>query len=285
MLRKTTTGLIAAGLAFAFSTTCRQVDAQTMMGSRGTLSSGVGFSTSSTGSSSMGMSGGMGSSGALGSSMGGMSSGMGMGAQGLGGQGAASGQLGMTPTNFGASALPSQQGGFVGQGNQGRFIGNTRVGAQQQVGGNTMGGAGNRNQLGGRNQAGGRNNQNGRGNNQGFGLNQNQFGQGGQNGMGGNNNNQQPRTVRPQQKVAFTYPQPKSDSLTSTINARFLKLSGRTSLKGLNIEVAAEGKAILSGQVETEDSRRLAERLVALEPGVRSVQNDLVVAPPEAKIE
>lgn len=283
MLRMTSVRLVSATSVVALFTLAQPAKAQSLMGSRGSLSSGVGFGTGGTGSS-MGMSSGFGSTGGLGSSFGGTGS-MGMGSQGMGSQ-MGLGQMGSS-SQFGVATLPSQQGAFVGRGTQNGFIGNAQVGGAQQMGAQNGFGGGNRNQLGGRNnnQLGGRNNNQlgGRGNNQGFGLDQN-FGQGGQSGFGGGNNRNQP-TVRPVQKVAFSYPQPKAEVTTTSINTRFEKLSARTSFKGLNVELVGDGKAVLRGTVASEDSRRLAERIVALEPGVRSVQNELVIGTPVPKDE
>ena len=52
-------------------------------------------------------------------------------------------------------------------------------------------------------------------------------------------------------------------------------------LSGVSVAVN-DGKVTLRGQVNSEESRKLAGMLVALEPGVRSVQNDLTVAEPPA---
>jgi hypothetical protein len=279
MLRTRNAVLTSAVSALAVCLIAQSAAAQsTMMGSRGSLSSSVGFGGS--GGSSMGMSSGM---GGMGSSLGGMGS-MGMGGMGMGSQ-MGLGQMGSS-SQFGIATLPSQQGSFVGFGNQGRFVGNAQAGAQQLGGGNSFGGGRNNNQFGGRNnnQFGGRNNNQfggGRGNNQGFGLDQNFGGQG---NFGGANNRNQP-TIRPIQKVAFSYPQPNPSLTTTTINTRFEKLSERTSFRGLNVEVVEDGKAVLRGTVASEDSRRLAERIVALEPGVRSVRNELVVEPTAANDE
>jgi osmotically-inducible protein OsmY len=42
--------------------------------------------------------------------------------------------------------------------------------------------------------------------------------------------------------------------------------------------VGNNGTVVLSGQVESDSARRLATNLLRMEPGVRSVKNNLVVA-------
>lgn len=152
---------------------------------------------------------------------------------------------------------------------------NGMLGAAQQ--GATQGGMnrngqgmnqGNRNQ-GNRNQNRGAN----RGNNQ----QQQQFANQGSNQRG----NGSQRTIRPQLRVAFDSPRPKSEMTVKKLNTRFDGLSKKEGLSGVSVAVN-DGKVTLRGQVNSEESRKLAGMLVALEPGVRSVQNDLTVAEPPA---
>mgnify|MGYP000338833312 CR=1 FL=1 len=57
---------------------------------------------------------------------------------------------------------------------------------------------------------------------------------------------------------------------------RFIQLSGRPSLQG--IRVSMNGRtAILTGVVASERDRRMSQLLVQLEPGVRKVENNIVV--------
>jgi hypothetical protein len=49
-------------------------------------------------------------------------------------------------------------------------------------------------------------------------------------------------------------------------------------LPGLKVQVRIEGStAVLNGTAESASDRRVAERMALLEPGVRSVQNDITV--------
>jgi len=66
-----------------------------------------------------------------------------------------------------------------------------------------------------------------------------------------------------------------SRNLTSSIQARF----NRIERFGPDVQVALDGNtAVLSGLVADEDTRRLAARMVMLEPGVTDVRNELQVA-------
>jgi hypothetical protein len=88
----------------------------------------------------------------------------------------------------------------------------------------------------------------------------------------------------PAYTVAVTFPyEPPSASQLSTeaqnILARSSALTTRDSIK-----VRADGQAlVLEGQVRSEQEKRLAENMLRLTPGVRSVQNNLQIvqaAPP-----
>ncbi|MFI4876858.1 MAG: BON domain-containing protein [Blastopirellula sp. JB062] len=65
-----------------------------------------------------------------------------------------------------------------------------------------------------------------------------------------------------------------------TIPAAQVGKSLRRNLPWPSVKVAMDGSAAtLTGTVESEDLRTLAERFVKMEPGVASVKNELVVAP------
>ena len=58
---------------------------------------------------------------------------------------------------------------------------------------------------------------------------------------------------------------------------RFINVAGKPSLRGVRVRM--EGRtAILTGAVASERDRRMSQLLVQLEPGVRKVENRLVVA-------
>lgn len=91
------------------------------------------------------------------------------------------------------------------------------------------------------------------------------------------------RQIRPQMQVAFNFkrpPQQKTDQVLTrrfdNLNLRFQKLSERPAFKGLKLETD-NGVVTLRGEVETEADSKLATNLVLLEPGVKSVENELTV--------
>lgn len=89
------------------------------------------------------------------------------------------------------------------------------------------------------------------------------------------------RQVRPRFRISF----PRSATLTNPALIRN-RLSGRlnsaskrsTALRGVRVGGLVEGRVVLSGQVGSRYSRLLAANLMRLEPGVRSVRNDITVA-------
>jgi hypothetical protein len=84
--------------------------------------------------------------------------------------------------------------------------------------------------------------------------------------------------------VAFDAPRPSSNQLTNTIRARLGRILAQQNIA--MPELTMEGDvAVLRGVALSESQRLVMERLVALEPGVSSVRNELVVAsqtPPTA---
>jgi osmotically-inducible protein OsmY len=174
--------------------------------------------------------------------MGAGSTGMGMGATGMG-QG-----MGMTGAQ-GAGGAAGQAGRFVGQTNN-RFVGMAAAGQQQPQNQN-------------------RNNQNRNNANRNQAQNQNQN----QAGAGANSQ----RAIRPRLTVNFDYPLPTVQKTTTVLSKRFEKLSKRAAFKGVTLE-ADGGLVTLRGEVDTPETSRLAAMLTRLEPGVRTVQNELTVA-------
>ena len=58
---------------------------------------------------------------------------------------------------------------------------------------------------------------------------------------------------------------------------RFINVAGKPSLRGVRVRMKGR-TAILTGAVASERDRRMSQLLVQLEPGVRKVENRLVVA-------
>ncbi|MEZ6072286.1 MAG: BON domain-containing protein [Pirellulales bacterium] len=87
--------------------------------------------------------------------------------------------------------------------------------------------------------------------------------------------------IRPRQRVAFSYTPPTAQSVGAQIGEQLRGISLQYGeLSGVDVVVDAEGVATLTGTVAEPEQRRLAELIVRLEPGVRSVRNDLFVNQP-----
>ncbi len=104
---------------------------------------------------------------------------------------------------------------------------------------------------------------------------------GGQGGFGNNgfnqNNGQEDNKVRAVIRLGFKYEGRPSEIASQEISARLKRLPTPRGLDG--VEVFMDGKtAILRGQVESESDVTLAARVIALEPGVYDIKNELQVA-------
>ena len=102
----------------------------------------------------------------------------------------------------------------------------------------------------------------------------NQMGNQGNTTNQGNTGRSNLKRARPQQRIAFTYPKANLVATQVQMSERFQRMSG---VSGANASVSDEGVATLTGMVTSDDSRKLAEALARLEPGVRSVINELQV--------
>jgi hypothetical protein len=185
----------------------------------------------------------------------------GTGAQGLGMGQNTMGALGGQQQGLGAGAAGQQQG-MVGQRS-------TRLAGNAQAGQTTPG------QMNQMNNRQGQNRNNAR--RTGQTANQNQAGAGA--------GNQQQRSVRPQMVVNFDYPAHTPDNTETALTTRFSKLANKVQFQAVEIEVNGT-RVILRGEVASQQDIKLASILARLEPGVRTVQNELTVAPdPEPAVE
>lgn len=215
---------------------------------------GGGSSFGSSGLGGTGGTGGFGQSGGLGQGGFGQQGGTGFGQNrntGLTGQNQNNGFLGVNnnPNNFIGRNNQGQNGNMNGQtGNVGR--GNQRGGNNRQLDSNLM------NMLNGNNQQG-----------------------------GGGGQSQQP-VIRPRQKVAFEYPQPKLEAVVATTQTRLQKLAVRYPHLG-DVQLAQEtdGTIVLRGSAPTEADAKVAESMIRLEPGVRKIRNELTFPPPKPEAE
>ena len=91
-----------------------------------------------------------------------------------------------------------------------------------------------------------------------------------------------PRTIPIALRLGFTGPTAaESASGFSPINSPSLDLFvlNRPELSGIQVTVSQLGVATLSGEASSPETRRLAANLMRLQPGVRSVDNKLVLPP------
>lgn len=199
--------------------------------------------------------------------------GSGMGAGGRGGGGLTgqplTGGLGGGNVGAGAGMQTGQTGqagtqqSFVGRrNNAGRFVGDQRVGQQTTAGSAYEQGATGRSRNFGNRAFGNR------------GMTRNGNQRGGRSGQG----SESEIVVRPRYRVAFSHPEPAARSVQSSLQAQFERTSSRASgLQGVEIRVGSEGVAVLQGTVDSEADRRLAAMIARMEPGIRSVRNELTV--------
>jgi hypothetical protein len=194
------------------------------------------------------------------------------GSSGTSGSTGTTGQIGQT----GTSGFGSTAGGFGGtQGanpfGAGAFGGLGGTGGTGFGGGSPFGG-GLGNSLGGLGNLGG-----GLGNLN----NRNRNGLGGGNSRNGRSQQQVRVAVTPDIEISSN----RKSQLSSSFTSRMSKLPFPERLRGISVGVNS-GVVRLTGSVATIADKKLAERIVLLEPGVDSVTNDLtVVSPPAERIE
>lgn len=84
------------------------------------------------------------------------------------------------------------------------------------------------------------------------------------------------KRARPQQRISFQYPKANLARTQVELSQRFERLK---TVSGADTSISDEGVAVLTGTVANDEARKLAEALARLEPGVRSVDNQLQVSP------
>lgn len=91
-----------------------------------------------------------------------------------------------------------------------------------------------------------------------------------------------PRQIPVSLKIGFALPQPQMISqLMGPVNVPIQRVAmARPEFKNVDVQFAKGGVAVIVGQVPTAASRRLAANLIRLQPGVRSIENRLLVAQP-----
>ena len=86
------------------------------------------------------------------------------------------------------------------------------------------------------------------------------------------------RVIRPVLRIAFTYPTP-APRVESSLNRQFDRVSVRLKnrFRYLALKVGDKGVVTLTGQVQSDNDKKLAAAYVRLEPGVRKIENNLIV--------
>lgn len=194
------------------------------------------------------------------------STGLNFGSTGLSGQPVFGTTTGTTATGQAGGAVRQGQAGtqaaFVGRGdNAGRFVGNQMAGQQTSANG---GGSQFRNSASQFRNLGGR----------AAGGTQGSFNPGRNGSQAGTSR----LVFRPKQRIAFSFPERESSSLAAALTAHFDRLSYRApGLAGVNVVLDGEGAVTLKGVVDSAETKQLAAIMARMEPGVRTVQNELTV--------
>lgn len=92
-----------------------------------------------------------------------------------------------------------------------------------------------------------------------------------------------PRSIRTAMKIAFAAPSgtfaQQAGVLADSNSIQLTQFSAkRPELSGINVELTADGVAVLTGTSPNTETSRLAANLVRLQPGVRKVNNQIAVA-------
>jgi len=258
MVSPKTRRILLSSLAFGLLV-CLQsaVQAQGLFGSNSPTNGQNGRSTASSGARGS-------TSGATGSQMelGGLNSG-GLGNGNLGAGGG-------TQSGMGSRTQGNMRGSTAG----GRFVGMRQAGqaAQMPNANGMLNGRNNRtgaNQFGQQGQFGqqNRNNQN---------RNRNQQGQ---QGMRQNFNGQsqaQGRQIRPSLKVGFEFDPAEVAPAHNRLASRIDKLNDRKQFQGVDMRTEGD-TVVLRGVVKDAATKRLMERMAALDPAIKSIRNELEV--------
>jgi hypothetical protein len=91
-----------------------------------------------------------------------------------------------------------------------------------------------------------------------------------------------PQPMRVEMRVAFSAPHMASDQLANALRTRLAKILGEHKMTQPILTMQGD-TAVLSGVAASESERAVIGQLVALEPGVRDVRNEMTVAVPSSE--
>ncbi len=86
-----------------------------------------------------------------------------------------------------------------------------------------------------------------------------------------------PQKMRVQVHTAFDTPRPTSNVVAATLQTRLAKILADHHMTQPTVTVQ-DGTAVISGAAASDSERQVIAQLVALEPGVREVRNEMTVA-------
>ncbi|MCA9024411.1 MAG: BON domain-containing protein [Planctomycetaceae bacterium] len=83
--------------------------------------------------------------------------------------------------------------------------------------------------------------------------------------------------LRPRHRVAFSYSPLRDPSVRNSLQTHLRPLQDR--ITGTEASLTPDGTLVLRGTALDDEARKLAEALARLEPGIRKVENQIIVAP------
>jgi osmotically-inducible protein OsmY len=85
--------------------------------------------------------------------------------------------------------------------------------------------------------------------------------------------------ARVEVKVAFTPPRPSSNQMALDIRTRLAKLLAANHMSQPTVNIEGD-TVVLSGTAASENERDVISQLLAIEPGIRNVRNEMTVGLP-----
>jgi hypothetical protein len=92
-------------------------------------------------------------------------------------------------------------------------------------------------------------------------------------------NQNPPQPMRVEVKVAFDAPRMAANQMAAGIQTRLARIADQRKWTRPNLQMEGD-TAVLSGVAASENERDVMAQLLAIEPGVREVRNEMTVAEP-----